>query len=202
MNRRTFLAGAAGGLTFASGCATRGPAAEPGADPTTDDPSKTPARQASASTTGSSMEESPRPTSPGITGTPRPPPTIIPFDRLSPESREEVRIAIEKGRYGSCEEPPALFGELDRIAPDSSRRVIRYQGQRYRPVMMSGSDSNPDDNCEVPKYILRLEEVTRRNRRSNWRLDRTRSVGLLAGWRAASELPQSPAPGRAIAMSR
>jgi hypothetical protein len=25
--------------------------------------------------------------------------------------------------------------------------------------MMSGSDSNPDDNCEVPKYILRLEEV-------------------------------------------
>jgi uncharacterized membrane protein len=157
MNRRTFLAEAmtAASLALVAGFVTGTPASQSRDDRVSSEPSGTHTRLPST-TNEPSTTETAQPTSPGVTRALPPPPTIVQFSELSPESQREARIAIQKGKYESCDEQLALLDELDRLAPPSNR-LIEYQGRLYRPVIMGGSGKDPEDGCGAPDYVLRIE---------------------------------------------
>ena len=151
MKRRLFLAGTIGCLVSLAGCINDG--STPGSAGTTSSstPTETPTLEPSTTITESVSSPTTQPTSPGIKNTP-PDPTIIQFEKLSPEARKEVRIAIEQGKYTSCEEPLAVMNEFEKIRTP----VVKYEAQRYRPAIMVGSGNVSGSNCE--KYILRMEK--------------------------------------------
>lgn len=77
---------------------------------------------------------------------------MIAFAELSAAAQREVRTAIERGSYSTCE----TLVLRDEIDLESNPRIA-YDGTTYQPVVRVGSGN--DEDCGT-KYILTLEPVS------------------------------------------